>query len=44
MRDIRCLFLFVRYNSHDSVMGMADDKFSRLHVTPVVMAFRGFPR
>jgi len=23
-RDIRCLFLFVRYNSHDSVMGMAE--------------------
>lgn len=40
-RDIRCLFLFVRYNSRDSVMGMADDKFSRLYVIPVVM---GFPR
>lgn len=37
-RDIR-LFLFIRYNSHDSVMGMADDKFSRLYVTSVVMAF-----
>lgn len=40
-RDIRRLFLFVRYNSHDSVMGMADDKFSWPYVIHVVM---GFPR